>query len=67
MELWVYTLLADFRKYEGLLKDKDRAYEALIEKGRQDEKQHKYQVGQRLTFRDLLLDSSAGVHGLCGL
>src|SRR5689334_18899828 len=44
LELWVGALIADMRKYDNMLSDKDEAYEALRQKGRREEEAHKYQV-----------------------
>ena len=44
LELWVGALIADMRKFEKLLAEKDRKYAELQAQKKKEDDEHKYQV-----------------------
>lgn len=47
LELWIGALIADMRKYEGLIQDEKDRYEALKAQKKREDAEHKYQVRLR--------------------
>jgi hypothetical protein len=47
LELWIGALIADMRKYEGLIQDEKDRYEALKAEKKKEDAEHKYQVRSR--------------------